>query len=267
MESSDRVRWNAEEYARNSAAQLGWARGLIEKLDLEGDECLLDIGCGDGKVTAELARLVPRGEVVGIDSSEEMLQLAGSAFPPAVHGNLSFMRRDARELGFEDRFDVAFSNATLHWVKDHRAVLRSVAHALKPRGRLLFQSGGRGNGEKIFEIADTMIASPAWHEYFRDFEFPWSFYGPENYDSWCRAAGLSLRRAELLPRDMVQKGTEGLAGWIRTTWMPYTSRLPVERREEFIGEAANRYALQHPCNAQGDLKVEMVRLEIEAAKS
>ena len=261
------VRWDAEEYAKNSAAQLGWARELIAKLDLEGHEHVLDIGCGDGKVSAELARRVLRGSVVGVDSSVDMIRLARAAFPPAAQGNLSFMLRDARELGFEDRFDVVFSNATLHWVKDHRAVLRSVAQSLKPRGRLLFQLGGRGNGGEIFEVARIMIASPAWSEFFPNFEFPWSFYGPEHYDAWCRAAGLSLRRAELLPKAMVQRGTEGLAGWIRTTWMPYTSRLPLDRREEFIREAADRYALIRPADAQGDLRVEMVRLEIEAAKA
>jgi trans-aconitate 2-methyltransferase len=260
------VRWDAEEYAKSSAAQHGWARELFRKLDIEGRESILDIGCGDGKVSAELARMVPRGAVVGIDSSEDMIQKARSAFPPAAQGNLSFLLRDARELGFQDTFDIAFSNATLHWVKDHRAVLQSVARSLKPRGRLLFQLGGRGNGEEIFAVARTMIESAPWREFFRDFEFPWSFYGPELYDAWCREAGLSLWRAELLPKDMVQRGTEGLAGWIRTTWMPYTSRLPVERREEFIREAAGRYALLHPGDAQGDIVVRMVRLEIEAAK-
>ena len=266
-EGADRVHWDAEEYARNSGAQLGWARELIAKLELEGHEHVLDIGCGDGKVSAELARQVPRGRVVGVDSSEDMIRLARAAFPPAAQANLSFMLRDARQLGFEEEFDVVFSNATLHWVRDHRAVLRSIARSLKPRGRILLQLGGRGNGEGIFEVARVMIESPRWCEFFQDFEFPWSFYGPENYDAWCTEAGLSLWRAELLPRDMVQHGMEGLSGWIRTTWMPYTSRLPVEKREAFIREAANRYAILHPGNAQGDLVVEMVRLEIEAAKA
>jgi len=267
MGGADRVRWNAEEYAKNSAAQLGWARELIARLNLEGHEHVLDIGCGDGKVSAELARHVPRGKVVGVDSSEDMIRLARAAFSPASQGNLLFLLRDARDLGFKEQFDVVFSNATLHWVKDHRAVLRSVAQSLRPRGRILLQFGGRGNGEEIFEVARAMIASPAWCEFFQDFDFPWSFYGPERYDAWCTEAGLSLWRAELLPKDMVQRGTEGLSGWIRTTWMPYTSRLPVDKRERFIREAANRYALLHPGNAQGDLTVGMVRLELEAEKA
>ena len=115
----DQFHWDAEEYAKNSAAQLGWAQELIAKLALKGDEFILDIGCGDGKVSAELARRVPRGGVTGIDSSLDMIQKARSAFPATA--NLSFALKDAREFGFESRFDVVFSNATLHWVKDHPA--------------------------------------------------------------------------------------------------------------------------------------------------
>jgi trans-aconitate 2-methyltransferase len=259
--------WDAEEYARNSAAQLGWARELIAKLGLAGHESVLDIGCGDGKVSAELARQVPGGEVIGVDSSQDMIQKARTAFPHDENGNLSFQLMDARELAFESRFNIAFSNATLHWVKDHRAVLHGVARSLKPRGRLLFQMGGLGNGEDIFAIAETMIASDAWREHFHDFQLPWSFYGPHEYRPWCAEAGLILRRAELLPKDMIQQGTAGLAGWIRTTWMPYTSRLPETLREAFIHEAAYRFASSYPADRQGRLAVKMVRLEIEAERA
>ena len=131
-------------------ARLG--TGAHHPLDLEGHEHVLDIGCGDGKVSAELARDVPQGRVVGVDSSEDMIRLARAAFPPATQGNLSFMLRDAQDLGFEAQFDVVFSNATLHWVKDHRAVLQSVARTLKPHGRILLQFGGRGTAGRYSRL-------------------------------------------------------------------------------------------------------------------
>jgi trans-aconitate 2-methyltransferase len=261
------IQWDAEEYARNSAAQLGWARELIGKLRLTGGESVLDIGCGDGKVTAELARSVPRGNVIGIDSSEAMIGSARAAFPAAAQGNLEFRLMDARALSFEGRFDVAFSNATLHWVKDHRPVLRGVARSLKSAGRVLFQMGGRGNGEEIFAAAYDMIASGNWKAYFKDFEFPWGFHAPQEYEKWCAEAGLITRRVELIPKDMIQKGNEGLAGWVRTTWMPYTGRVPKERRESFIREAVDRYLAIHPLNERGEATVRMVRLEVEAVRA
>jgi trans-aconitate methyltransferase len=259
-------KWDASEYARNSTAQQSWALSLIDSLGLAGSETVLDIGCGDGKVTAEIARRVPRGAVVGVDSSAEMIALAGSQFPPARCPNLSFQVADALSLPFEERFDIAFSNAALHWVKDQRAVLRTAAASLKHGGRVLFQMGGRGNAEEIIAIASRMLESGAWRSFFEGFEFPWGFYAPEDYGPWCREAGLAVPRVELLTREMAQKGIDGLSGWIRTTWMPYTERLPEKLREAFIREAAESYAALHPANARGEIAVRMVRLELDARR-
>jgi len=259
-------RWDPKEYAKHSSAQMLWAEELIAKLDIEGSEAVLDIGCGDGTVTAALARRVPRGEVVGIDSSEDMVAMARSAFPAESFPGLSFQRADARALPFEDRFDVAFSNATLHWVKDQAAVLRGVARALKKGGRLLFQMGGKGNAAEVIEVVNAMVSEGPWKRFFDDFPFPWSFCGPQEYRIWCAAAGFIVRRAELLPKDMRQEGKAGLAGWVRTTWMPYTERVPAGMRELFISEVVDRYVLDHPPDTRGAVTVRMVRLEIEAGK-
>jgi trans-aconitate methyltransferase len=259
------VRWNAEEYARNSAAQQGWARELIEKLGLSGRESVLDLGCGDGKVTAEIARLLTGGSAVGVDSSEDMISLARRGFPSSRHPNLRFQPGDARALAFDAEFDVVFSNATLHWVLDHGPVLKGAAQSLRPGGRILFQMGGRGNGAEIFDVARQMTAGE-WGRYFDGFTFPWGFYGPEEYAPWCSAAGLAVRRIELLPRTMLQKGVDGLAGWIRTTWMPYTERVPADRREAFVREASERYVQTHPPDGDGNVSVEMVRLEVDATR-
>src|SRR3989304_5312565 len=101
--------WDAADYEQHSAAQQ-WALELIDKLDLRGDEALLDIGCGDGKVTAEIAARLPRGFAVGIDNSEEMIALARSRFRAAAHAHLSFVLGDARFLPFRDCFSAVFSN-------------------------------------------------------------------------------------------------------------------------------------------------------------
>jgi len=120
-------KWDANDYASHSSAQLGWARELIARLDLCGSEDVLDIGCGEGKITAMLAELVVEGSVTGIDRSAEMVALAQKRFPSNRHENLRFRRCDVRELGEEAAYDVAFSNATLHWIKDHASLLRRVS--------------------------------------------------------------------------------------------------------------------------------------------
>ena len=260
---AEQYRWDAEEYARNSAGQFQWALELIGKLALAGDEQILDIGCGDGKVTAELARRVPRGGVIGVDSSEDMIRKAEAAFPSGI----SFLVMEASALAFEDRFDVIFSNAALHWVKDHGALLRGVARSLKPGGRLLFQMGGKGNGEEIFTVASEVIREDAWRRYFLRFQFPWAFFGSREYEELLGQSGLVSRRVDLIPRDMRHKGREGLLGWLRTTWMPYTECLPADLRERFLAEVADRYIAAHPVTRQGEVVLRMARLEVEAGKA
>lgn len=260
------TRWNAADYAGNSSAQATWATELIDKLNLRGDEDVLDIGCGDGKVTAQIARRVPRGSALGVDNSEEMLRFAMEAFPRQARPNLRFALRDARCLGFSEQFDVVFSNAALHWIVDHRPVLEGIARALRPGGRCLLQMGGRGNAAAVAEVFERIIQTPQWGGYFGGFTFPWGFHGPDEYRLWLSEAGLVAERVESMDKDMVQEGRAGLAGWVRTTWMPYTSRVPGNLAEELIGQVVDAYAQAHPADAAGCLHVPMVRLEVEARR-
>lgn len=256
--------WDSEDYARHSGAQKEWALELLDKLGLRGAEEVLDIGCGDGKVTAELAARLPRGSVLGIDSSADMVERARRTYPPDRHLNLRFRLGNAVELDFEESFDAAFSNATLHWVRDHPRVLRAVARALRRGGRLLFQMGGRGNGQEILRKLEELSREAPWNSWLAGIPCPWFFYGPEEYRGWLEQAGLEARRVELIPKQMRQPGPEGLAGWLRTTWLPYTEAVPPERREELVARIVQRYLGDHPPDKEGTVRVQMVRLEVEA---
>ena len=261
------VVWNPRDYAANSAAQLAWARELIARLRLCGRERVLDVGCGDGKVSAELARALPRGSVIGVDSSAEMVRFAREAFPAKEFPRLDFRQMDARELRFASYFDIIFSNATLHWVDDHPAFLRSAASCLKPGGRLLVSCGGKGNAHDVFAALRATIRLKNWRGFFRKLAAPYFFHRPEDYENWLPQFGFSPRQVRLADKDVNFAGPGGLAAWIRTTWLPYTQRVPAAAREEFIADVVRLYALKHPPDAQGNLKVRMVRLEIDAAKA
>ena len=256
--------WDARDYAAHSAAQQEWARELIAKLRLRGDEALLDIGCGDGRATAQIAERLPKGSVLGVDKSASMIALAGEQFPPAAQPNLSFRQMDAAGLDLPRAFDVAFSTAALHWVDDHEAVLRGVRRCLRPGGRLLFQMGGRGNAAAVVAVVAEVTAQPRWRGSFDGFSSPYHFYSPEDYEAWLPRAGFCARRAELLTKDMKHAGREAFLGWLRTTWFPYTDRLPAELREAFLDDAAAAYIVARPPDGQGVIHVRMVRLEVEA---
>lgn len=256
--------WDARDYRKSSSAQLQWARELLGKLQLRGNERVLDIGCGDGKITAEIAKCLSIGSVLGIDNSEEMINFSIENFPQDEYRNLDFKLVDTQKLPFDSEFDVIFSNATLHWVIDHLNVLQGIKKSLKPGGRILLQMGGRGNASALFTVLDSMMAKDRWGKFFRDFSFPYGFYGVGDYRMWLKRTGLKEKRIELIPKDMTQKGKDGLASWIRTTWLPYTQRVSEVLQDDFIQDLVDRYTENFPPDSEGLVHVSMVRLEVEA---
>lgn len=258
--------WDAEEYRTSSSNQKKWALELLSKLDLKGRERVLDIGCGDGDITAAIARRVPRGSAVGIDSSSDMVYLAATRYPPERFTNITFFLKDARQIDFDEEFDAVFSNACLHWVVDHRAVLTGIRRCLRPSGRLLLQMGGRGNASTVLEAIEAVLGMPRWAGYFEGFSFPYAFYGPDDYRPWLADMGFQACRVELLPKEMTHEKSKSFAAWLRTTWLPYTQRVPEPLREEFIHEIVAAHARLRPPGADGSIHFTMVRLEVEATK-
>ena len=264
--SSHLIRWNAAAYATNSVVQQSWARELIARLKLRGDEHILDLGCGDGKITAELARTVPHGVVTGADASAEMIAFAQQKFSKSEIPNLQFLVCDVRAIRFPDKFDLVFSNAALHWVDDHQAILRGAAEALKPGGRLAISCGGKGNAHDVFLALRPEMRLKRWREFFRRMPMPYFFYAPSDYKTWLPKAGFKIQHLKLAPKDATYAGADGFATWLRTTWIPYVQRVPENLREEFIEAVTQRYIAKHPPVADRQVHVRMVRLEIEAVR-
>jgi len=303
------AKWNPADYAANSVVQQNWARELIAKLKLRGDEHVLDVGCGDGKVTAEIAHAVPRGSATGIDASAEMIDFAQKTFPAKKCPNLEFHVMDARKIkapkflphsaperrsptqrisvgvqasaclgdtlkrelqraGSETGapFDVIFSNAALHWVDDHQAILRGMASVLKPGGRLIVSCGGKGNAQDVFVALRPEMRLKRWREFFRRIPKPYFFYSTADYERWLPKFGFKIHKLKLAPKDATYAGADGFAAWLRTTWLPYVQRVPEDQREAFIAAVTERYVAKHSPDAEGNVHVRMVRLEINAVK-
>jgi trans-aconitate 2-methyltransferase len=258
--------WNPEDYAKNSDAQLKWARELRQNLNLQGNESVLDVGCGDGKITADFSTALPKGQVVGIDNSPEMIAYASRVYAVKQYPNLTFACVDARCLNFDHAFDLCFSNATLHWVDAHPAFLIGASRALRSGGRLVISCGGQGNAADILEVFSELVSSESWQGYFDTFRNPYFFYGNHDYALWLKNAGFTVERLELVPKDMTHQGKEGLTAWIRTTWMPFTHCIPETKRDTFIADFVETYLARIPLDQSGLAHVRMVRLEINAHK-
>ena len=130
--------WNADTYHRVSNPQFDWGLPVLARLPLEGHELVLDVGCGTGRLTRELAARVPRGRVIAVDRSANMLAVAGAYLAQSAVP-VRLVQADAASLPFRGVADAVFSTATFHWVLDHPRLFGSVYAALKPGGRFVAQ--------------------------------------------------------------------------------------------------------------------------------
>jgi trans-aconitate 2-methyltransferase len=174
--------FDGKKYERASTHQKEWGTKLIAELCLIGSERVLDLGCGDGALTGQIAELVPNGEVLGIDASQGMIDAA----LPKERTNLHFRKMDINNLDFENTFNIVFSNATLHWVTDHQRLLQNIHRALRVGGRIRFQFAADGNCANFFAVVREAITMEDFRIYFAGFEWPW--YMP-SVDEYKRLAG------------------------------------------------------------------------------
>jgi trans-aconitate 2-methyltransferase len=178
--------WDAATYDRVSGdVQLVWALEQLERLPLEGNEAVLDAGCGSGRVTAELADRVPRGRVYGVDVAPSMAQHAQEALGERA----TILRQDLVELELPEPVDVVFSNATFHWIGDHDALFAALHRSMKPGARLLAQCGGYENIDAFRTTADDVAGEDPFASYFVGWKRPWNYATAEDTEAKLRRAG------------------------------------------------------------------------------
>ena len=253
--------WDAADYAKNSQGQYNWAISNLGKLGLTGSEVVLDVGCGDGKISAEIASRVPSGRVLGVDQSDKMIDLARNSHSLS---NLEFLVQDAQILDFLEESDRVFSNSAIHWMPNQEAVVRGIARALRPGGRIFLSMGGRGTAFHARTAIEELMATPPWDRYLAGASSPHHFYGPEEYEPWLTSAGLRVDRVELVPKPMRLRDARALHGWLRTTWMTYVQRMPEPSRVMFLRAFMLRVLSGCQVSTDGSLTMPMVNLEVEA---
>jgi trans-aconitate 2-methyltransferase len=169
--------WDAQSYHTVSEPQFEWGKRVLASLALRGDERVMDAGCGTGRLTRILAGRVPRGEVVAIDRSVNMIQVARETL--ASEANVHIAAADLSSLPFSDAFDVIFSTATFHWIRDHDRLFANLFAALRDGGRLHAQCGGGRNLERIHHRALELAASAESAPFFSDWRDPWEYASAE----------------------------------------------------------------------------------------
>lgn len=235
--------WLAADYHEQSSLQQVMAEESLAALTLARDERILDIGCGDGKVTAAIASRVPAGSVVGVDPSRDMVDFASKRFGPPEHSNLRFEVGDARRLPFRDEFDLAVSFNALHWVAEQSAALGSIHAALRPGGRAVLRFVCKGDRPSLEDVIEQVRQEPRWAAAFTEFQQPYAHFTPDAYGDMATAAGFRVDALRVSDRTWDFQTRDAFAAFARATFVFWTSRLPEPQWRPFIAAVLDRYQL------------------------
>lgn len=244
--------WDAASYDRISDPQLQWAREQLGRLDLSGDEVVLDAGCGSGRATALLAERVPEGRVYAVDVAPSMVAHAQST----LGDRATVLCQDLVELELPEPVDVAFSNATFHWIGDHDALFAALHRAIRPGGRLMAQCGGRGNIDAFRAAADSVAREEPFQPRFVGWRRPWNYATDIETAARLGRAGFTEVSCWLEPKSVMPADARA---FVQTVCLVrHLDPLPEALRGPFIDRVLNR---------TGDpLVLEYVRLNMEAIR-
>lgn len=248
------ISWDAKEYGRKFSYVSEYGKGLIELLEAPPGAAVLDLGCGNGSLTAKLQGLGYRAS--GMDSSPEQINEARR-----LHPGLPFFIADAADFQLPERVDAIFSNAVFHWIDADKqpAMLRCIARALKPGGRLVCEFGGRGNTAAIHQALRDAFAQ-------RGLGYAMPFFFPTigEYAPLAEAAGLQALYAGLFSRPTALQGEHGIGDWIRMFVRSPFLGMQEEEKNRIIAEA--EASLRPALYRNGTWHADYVRLRLVAAK-
>jgi trans-aconitate methyltransferase len=235
--------WDAAGYSRRSGLQEAMAEEVLALLDLRGSERVLDIGCGDGRITAQIAARVPQGSVTGVDSSRDMIAFASSHFTPVLHPNLRFEAADARNLPFRDQFDLVVSFNALHWLPDQDAPLRSIRNALVSTGLAQLRLVPVGERKSLENILEETRLSSRWAGYSKNFHDPYLHLTPEQYAKVAERNGFQVRHIHTEAKAWDFKSRQAFFDFGSVTFVEWTRLLPESEKPAFINDVLDRYQI------------------------
>lgn len=232
--------WSGRDYSRVSSLQRSVAAETLAELVVEGREWVLDVGCGDGFLTRQIATRLPRGYIVGVDASPRMVAAAGHPDPLASAGP-TFVCADARRLPFDASFDMVVSFNALHWVTQLGEALTGIAAALRPGGRALIQMVCAGERPSVESTAMQVARQPRWAPYFTGFHAPFVHPHPAVFGDLAEVCGLRVDSVTVRDREWDFGSAEAFTAWCTVGSTAWTDRLPETERAAFVDDMVAAY--------------------------
>lgn len=219
--------WDAQTYDRVSDPQFQWGLEVLERLELAGDEYVMDAGCGSGRVTAKLLDKLPEGRLLCVDASEQMIEKAREA----LGDRADYLVADLSKLEVSEPVDLIFSTATFHWVPDHDLLFARLHDAMRQGGHLIAQCGGAGNVEKHARAIVAVATRPEFIDHFQGLEMIWNFATPEETEERLRNAGFEDVSCWLEDKPVQPENAYDFTTTV--TMGPHLAHLPEEKRRSF----------------------------------
>lgn len=260
--------WDAERYHELSDPQVAWGLRVLERMELRGDERVLDAGCGTGRLTAALRARVPRGSVTALDLSERMVSAARGTLraesdSPPEAASTEVLCADLLALPFTREFDLVFSTATFHWVLDHERLFGELSSVLAPGGRLTAQCGGGPNIARTLQRATSAVSAEPFSPYFRDWRPRWQFAMPEVTRERLESAGFTDVRCWLEETPVTFRDAERHRAFLETVVMRhFLAALPSAALRDRLLDLMTEGALRD----DPPLTLDYWRLNIDAAR-
>ena len=255
--------WDASRYHRVAQPHVAWGASVLERLALNGDELVLDAGCGSGRVTAQLLERLPQGHVIAVDSSPAMLDEARNSLSRYAD-RLTFLQADLLEIdrqALSKHVDVVFSTAVFHWISNHPRLFQALKAVLKPGGRLIAQCGGGNNLQAFMHATDEVVVRPPFAQYLHGQDLWRFYYSPEQTQANLLHAGFSRADAWLEPSPQTFPSREALADFSRGVVLSsHVSALPEALRDQFVSQVVDQIASRNA----GAYQLDYVRLNMHA---
>ncbi|MCE5294443.1 MAG: methyltransferase domain-containing protein [Chlamydiales bacterium] len=225
---------DAKGYNKSSSMQWQWAANALQKYKWNGEERVLDLGCGDGKITNDIAETRTKGVVVGLDISPTMIQFASDEF---AADNLVFIQANMATMNFYQQFDLAVAFCSLHYCVEQEQALKNIHQALKPDGMLLFVGPGL-DGTSVGNISEQLVKTEKWAEDFPNFHKQRVYYTLDDYTTLLQQQGFEPVFFNVTYDDLRFVNKEALIIWLKG-FVNYLSHLPQAKQDDFLNDIAN----------------------------
>jgi trans-aconitate 2-methyltransferase len=249
----------ADVYNKNSELQWNWANDAIKKHDWKGGERVLDVGCGDGKITALIASKVEQGSIIGLDISNEMIDFASSFFQ---RDNLSFIQGNVLKLPFKDQFDLIVSFNALHWVVDQKTALLSMKDSLVQGGKALIVIPAYSSNN-ISTRCEELINHEKWKPYFSNFKQFKIYFDQLQYDNLLKEVGFEVIDIKTIYNESMFSNLESFEYFFRPL-LPFIDHLSEELQKDFITELIG--LMSYKVSVDGSIYFPYFRLEVLVEK-